>query len=100
MADEANVTTIELNALVGKLATMSTSFSEQECAALAALVALAGDGIAAAGDEVEGFGAFSEGSTIELHFSLGPADVGSPPILIGLLKNGTSGLGGVNLRTP
>jgi hypothetical protein len=89
---EATVTGIELNALVGKLATMTTSFTDEECAALAVLVALAGDGLSAGAPEVEGFGIVPERNpTFEYG---GRLNVGAQGILIGLLKNGTPGLAG------
>jgi hypothetical protein len=92
---EATVTGVELNALVGKLATMTTSFTDEECAALAVLVALAGDGLTAGADEVEGFGIVPERNpTFEYG---GRLNVGAQGILIGLLKNGTPGLGGISI---
>ena len=84
------MTGVELHALVGKLATMSESFSDQEQAALAALVALAGDGLAAQSD-VEGFQQGFGGAGFA-YGALVPA-VQTNGVLIGLLRSGTPGLG-------
>ena len=99
MADEITVTGVELQALVGKLAVMSESFTDQEQAALAALVALAGDGLANGGAEVEGFGFVIAQMPTSLTFEYGGVrPKGTDGILIGLLKNGTPGLGGFSVN--
>jgi hypothetical protein len=97
MADQITVTGVELRALVGKLAVMSESFTDQEQAALAVLVALAGDGLLEGGAEVEGFGIAIDNMPASLSFVYGGVrPQQTDGILIGLLKNGTPGLAGFN----
>ncbi len=98
MTEVLTVTGADLESLVGRLDELSGSFSDRERAVLAALVALAGDGIAA-GDDVQGFAfdAFSP-SSFSLNFlpSAVP-DAGQPganSYLIGLLRKGTAGVNG------
>ncbi len=92
MSDPTTVTSDQLTALTAKLEGMIDTFSPEEQAALGALVALAGDGIALHSEpDVVGFGGGLWSGSPAAHFSLNftmPAGQSSQGILIGLLKNG------------